>query len=178
MSFSIYKSPLSEETLKLRRNSVLASLISLFIGLTQEIPTKFALLGITFESVEKQIIVGWGIFFITLYLFLHFLSVAALELARWIHPLIKDGILKSGLLRHPAFDETDFLDINYHVDANEQDLNIFRESEEKAANTRTFERLKPLYAFVYVKLIVEVLVPLVLGGFALWHLWATVSNLK
>ncbi len=79
--FSIYDSPFSDETKTLRRNSLIASGLSLFIGLTNELPKQFSLLGVSFNS-EQQETMSWFIFAVAAYLFLHFLSVGGVEFAK------------------------------------------------------------------------------------------------
>jgi hypothetical protein len=57
----------------IRRNSNIASGISLFIGLTQSIPNKFIFIGIELDDDGKNVL-GMFIFFITLYYYLYFIS--------------------------------------------------------------------------------------------------------
>jgi hypothetical protein len=113
--FSIYDSPFSDETKRIRRNSLLASGLCLFIGLTGELPEKFALFGVTFSSAQQNTL-GWFIFSVSLYFFVHFMSVACVEIARWIHPFYAGVLARRKLLKHPAFDITDFVNVGGPID--------------------------------------------------------------
>lgn len=177
-NFSIYQSPFSDETIKLRRNAVLSSAVCLFIGLTEELPSKFSLLGISFESTEKQVIAGWFLLSVSAYIFLHFISYAFVEIAKWLHPLIKHKIYKSGLLKHPAFDDTDFMPDYIFIESNEQDKNLLSQAEDRNADAHTFKRLTPLYAFIYLRLAIEIFVPVFIGVFGLYKLWEVIAALS
>lgn len=158
--FSIYNSPFSEETRKIRLNCLLPSGLCLFIGLTGELPERFSLLGISF-STEQQTVVGWFIFAISLYIYIHFVSVASIEIAKWIHPFFKDAVAKRELLKHPAFDETDFIDIPYPID--EHDKGQIAAQATDHADWRVQRKLRPLYGWVYPKLVLEIAVPYLFG---------------
>ena len=54
--FTIYESPFSDETKKLRLNSLLASMLCLFIGLTKQLPSQFSFLGIKFTSAQQGLV--------------------------------------------------------------------------------------------------------------------------
>lgn len=174
--FSVYVSPLSEETTKLRRNAMLSSLICLFIAYTEKLPQKLSLLGITFDSPEKQMVVGWFLFFVSSYLFLHFISVASIEVAKWLHPLVSQKILKSDLLKHPAFDETDFIEGFPGHPIDEQDLNIITEAAKKDADRHTYKRLRFLYGFIYIRLFIEILLPVIIGIYGLYKLGLLITS--
>jgi len=165
--FSIYDSPFSDETKKIRRNSLLASGLCLFVGLTGEIPEKLSLLGVSFTSAQKNIL-GWFMFAVALYLFLHFVSVACIETAKWIHPFYVRVLTKRKLLKHPAFNETDFMNIPGPF--NEQDRNEIAAEAKEESEWRAQRKLKYLYNLIYLKLIIEVLVPMIIGVWGLLEL--------
>ncbi len=130
MRFSIYDSPFSDETKIIRRNSLLVSGLSLFIGLSGNLPEKFALLGVSF-STDQQNVLGWFIFSVTLYLFLHFLSVASIEIAQWIHPFYAKVLTEREALKSPAFNEMDFIETPTEIDKQNPD-DIYAQAQEKA----------------------------------------------
>jgi len=171
---NIYKGPFSDETKKLKRNLLLASIVSSFIGFTKELPRSISLLGISIDST-KQILVGWFIFFITLYFFLHFLAVACPELARWLQPFYQSKYKKEELLKHPAFDITDFLDIPSPVD--EYDVSSVVEGAEYDAKYKAMGKLKILYKFVYLKLFIEIILPVLFALFGLTILAITILSI-
>ena len=159
--FSIYESPFSDETKKLRLNSMLASLLCLFIGTTGKLPSEFSLLGIKFTSDQQQI-VGWFILLVSVYLFVHFISSAFVELAKWIHPFYKGVVAKKELLKHPAFDEEDFMDWSIFLE-DSQDKGEIRKAHLAQADWYVQGKLRPLYFFIYPKLLVEIVAPLLAG---------------
>lgn len=168
--FSIYESPFSDETKVLRRNSLIASGLCLFIGLTGELPEKFALLGVSF-STKQQGVIGWFILAVTIYLFLHFLSIAGVEFAKWVHPFYTQRLKKKLLIKQysHAFSEEDFIDIPSEV--NEQDKNDMAAHAAEDANWQAEKKLRWLYALIYLRLVVEILAPLILG---LWGVYEMV----
>ena len=68
---------LAESTLKLKKNTLIFSGVSLFIGLTKSLPTKINLIGLDLTSNPKTL--GWFIFYITLVLFIHYFFVLTLD---------------------------------------------------------------------------------------------------
>lgn len=156
--FSIYDSPLSDETKKIRRNTLISSSICIFIGMTHQLPCSFALWGAKFTSAQ-QTTIGWLLFSITLYLFLHLIASAGIEIAKWVQPFYEAIITKRSLLRHPAFDETDWMKL-FRGD-NIHDIEKEAKSE---ARLHVQRRLRHLYNLIYLKLIIEIILPLVVGA--------------
>lgn len=72
---------LSEDTLKLKTKVLIFSGVSLFIGLTKVLPTKLSLIGLNFEQNER--VVGWFLLIITIFLFINFILVASLNIAKY-----------------------------------------------------------------------------------------------
>ena len=165
-SFSIYESPFSDETKVLRRNSLLSSGICLFIGITGELPTKFALLGVSFSATQQDLI-GWFILAVSAYFYLHFVSIAAVEVAKWIHPFYTRVMTKKILLKEysHAFDESDFHDIPPEI--NEQDKNDMGAHAKTDADWRVSKKLNWLYSLIYLRLTIEILVPVAIGIWAM-----------
>ncbi|KJY98980.1 hypothetical protein [Pseudoalteromonas ruthenica] len=165
--FSIYDSPFSDETKVLRRNSLLLSGICLFIGLTGELPSKLALLGVSFDT-SQQSTIGWFFLAILVYFYLHFISNAAVEVAKWIHPFLKTISAKKIMLTSysHAFDEEDFVNIPNQVD--EGDKNDMQADALSTADWQVKNKLSLLYKMIYLKLTIEILIPICVG------LWAMV----
>lgn len=173
-NFSIFDSPFSDETKKLRINSLLSSGVCLFIGLTGEIPDKFSLLGMSFTS-KQQNILGWFLITVTIYLFLHFISMASIEIAKWIKPFYHEALRKKKLLGHPAFDEADFRDSLGPPDY--YNLDYVRNEADLEAKWETEKRLRYLFNFVYLRLIIEIIIPLVIGCWGIISLSGVVLKL-
>ncbi len=167
--FSIYDSPFSDEAKTLRRNSLIASGLSLFIGLTGELPKQFSLLGVTFNS-QQQDTMSWFIFAVTTYLFLHFLSVGGVEFAKWIHPFFAARKQKKILLeRYPvAFSEEDFANIPPPV--NEQDKSDMAADAMESAIWQVQRNLSIFYKLIYLRLVLEIIAPLLFGIWGLFEL--------
>ncbi|MCZ8501282.1 hypothetical protein O9853_09475 [Vibrio lentus] len=167
--FSIYDSPFSDETKTLRRNSLIASGLSLFIGLTNELPKQFSLLGVSFNS-EQQETMSWFIFAVAAYLFLHFLSVGGVEFAKWVHPFLTARKQKEILLkRYPhAFWEDDFIDIPAPV--NEDDKADMAADAAEEAHWKVQRNLGAFYSLIYVRLLLEIIAPIVFGVWGLYEL--------
>ena len=105
-TFSIYDSPLSEETKRIKRNLLIASCVCIFISMTNQLPTTFSLWGAQFDTKQQEI-VGWLLFSITLYFYLHFIAVAGIEISKWIQPFYEAVITRNRLIKNPEFDNTD-----------------------------------------------------------------------
>ena len=171
--FSIYDSPFSEETKKIRRNSLLFSGLSLFIGLSGKLPTEFLIFGMSFSN-EQQSIIGWFIFALTIYHFLHFLSQGMVELGAWIQPFYVYINTRKVLLRHPAFDETDFMNIPGPSSGIDKDLiylNVKGEVEWKSKKTLRF-----LFNWIYLNLFIVIIVPVVIGAWGLLELCQLITS--
>lgn len=173
--FSIYDSPFSDETKVLRRNSFLLSGICLFIGLTEELPSKFALLGVSFSSTQQNII-GWFLFAVAAYFYLHFMSNASVEIAKWVHPFLKNISAKKIMLTRysHAFDEEDFVHIPSEV--NKQDKNDMQADAFLAADWEITNKLSWLYRMNYLKLAIEILAPFCLGIWAMVQLFVLLTK--
>jgi len=173
MSFSIDESPFSEETVKLRRNALLASLICLFIGLTEKLPEKIAVLGVSFDA-PKQNLVGWFIFSVSLYLFIHFISVAFIEVKQWIQPKLIDSTTRNKLLEYIQFDPTDFIDLP--CDPHKASKNQIADSTRKDVEWQMRRKLRFLNFFSYLRLIIELIVPILVGVWGLVEIYSLVAK--
>lgn len=162
--FSIYSDPLTTETKAPRRNSLVASVVALFIGVTRELPANLSLLGISFSSTQ-QTTVGWFIFAVAAYALLHFLASACVEISNWLRPVLQWKYEKAELLKHPAFDESSFEDVLGPPD--DHNLDYIRAEAKQHATYQADRVLKVLSIQVYLRLLLELVVPASLGVAAL-----------
>tara|TARA_R110001592_G_scaffold363017_1_gene679316 strand:- start:1077 stop:1340 length:264 start_codon:yes stop_codon:yes gene_type:complete len=84
-------------------------------------------------------------------------------------------IAKKKLLKHPAFDETDFMDWEIFLE-DEHDKSNIRKKVLSQADWHAQKRLSFLYAFIYPKLIVEIFVPIVIGVLGLFKLYVLITS--
>ena len=171
--FSIYDSPFSEETKRIKRNVLVASSICIFIGLTNQLPASFTLWGAEFDT-KQQIMVGWFLFSVTAYFYIYFVSNAGIEIAKWIQPFYIGVVKRKKLLKHPAFDETDWMSFLQPYD--EHSIEHITALAENEAEIYVKKRLRYLYGLIYLKLITEALVPLLIGAFGLIELLILICN--
>jgi hypothetical protein len=75
---------LSEEAQKNKSKLLLVSSVSLFVGITQSLPTKVAIIGLDLSSNPK--VLGWFILLISLYFFLKFLASTILDIIEYHLP--------------------------------------------------------------------------------------------
>jgi len=173
--FSIYDSPLSEDTKKIRRNLLIASSLCIFISITNHLPSSFALWGAKLDA-NQQPIVGWFIFSITAYLYLHFFASAGVEIAKWFQPFYEGIVEKRKLLKHPAFDETDWMEFLGPDDPH--DLENVKKMAKSEAKAFVEKKLRHLYKLIYLKLTMEAVLPVLVGGYALIKLVLLLNNVS
>lgn len=173
--FSIYESPLSDETRKLRLNSLITTSLCLFIGLTGDLPQEFSVLGLKFSNNQQEII-GWFLVSVTTYTFLHFVSCGLIEVVNWIRPFYIYTIKKKKLLRHPAYDETDFMEMCGQI--NEYDLKQVQDEADRYAHLYVENKLGFVIFFVYLRIFIDVILPLIVGVTGIYFLVNTINNIK
>lgn len=163
----IKKSPLSEESKALRRNFVLMSAACIFIGLTGSVPDKVAVFGLDFNATQKDYVI-WFMAAVEIYFLLHFYSIAVVEVTDWVGPFYEAVLYKRRMLQHPAFDEADFLDVGPPADL--YNLNEYQDEARRDAKYKVQRTFRYFYSGIYVKLIIELIMPLVLSIWALYLL--------
>ncbi len=169
----IYESPLCQETKTIRRNLLLSSSICLFVGLTNQLPEKIALLGISFNTTE-QTTIGWFMFSVQIYFFLHFVANAFVEVAKWVEPFYKAVVERRALLSHPAYDESDFLDI--YPPADEHNLDEVEREADIESTWHVQKRLRFLYSFIYLKLVLEIILPIIVSCYGTFVLLSLITR--
>ena len=157
--FSIYSDLISTETKIVRRNLLATSIPCLFVATSEKIPTSLPLIDINDSS--HPYLIGWFLLYGTIYLLLHFLSLALINIADWVHPLLMSNQVKETMLGHPAIDETFYLDIEDIHD--NYDLEVFGNRVKKESIEKVNYKLRFLYMSVYLKITLEVLVPIILA---------------
>ena len=158
---------LNTSTGAVRRNLLLGSTVAFFIGWTGVLPTEISFLGLKFLGDQKEAI-SWAIFGITVYFFLHFLASACVELSVFLKPKAFFRAYKKDLLTHPAFDETDWMDIGPPADPH--NLGEIQEEARRDAKCAAERAVRPLENMVYVKLVIDVAFPLIFPLVALFFL--------
>ncbi|NJA07648.1 hypothetical protein [Methylomonas sp. UP202] len=174
-SFNLFDSPLSEETKKHKRNSIIASGICLFIALTATLPEKLAIFGINFSTFVQQKTAGWFIFSVSIYIFLYYLAYALPEIAKWLRPLFTLRSLNKRLKNHPSFDGQDFSD--FSGSDNPHNVGEFYIYHLKASERESEKRLKPLLNFIYLRLFLEIALPVFIGVLAHIMYFNFIANL-
>ena len=161
---------LSDETRRARRNLLLLSLLTFFIGVTRTLPTELTFLGLKFA--DQKTTVSWVIFWLTAFLFLDFLASLAVELSVFLKPRAFFTAYKKKLLEHPAFDETAWLDIAPPADPH--NLDEVQDEARRNAKWSSEKSMKPLETFVWFKLSLELLVPIIFPMIAMLFLASTI----
>ena len=129
--------------------------------MTNQLPTTFSLWGAQFDTKQQEI-VGWLLFSITLYFYLHFIAVAGIEISKWIQPFYEAVITRNRLIKNPEFDNTDWMAL-FSTDGDKS----MEERAKKEAFIHVQKKLRHLNNLVYLKLIIEILLPFVVGLIAL-----------
>lgn len=158
--YSLYESPLSEETIKTRRNSLIISALCLFMSYEpQAIPDRISALGVDLQGNTTT--VAEALWIVCFYLFAHFLCAAGIEFTQWYRaiwtPRLRNKLLYKTM---PISDAPDRLDPNDLDDVREST----RLSAEYTMTRRTDWYVIPLLVF---RILFELGVPIYLGLFAL-----------
>jgi hypothetical protein len=178
----------TEKTIKIRRNSFILSGLSLFIGLTQSIPSKLTLLGVELDT-SGQHTLGIFVFFTTLYYFLYFLSTTLPETFKfykghhWIVKLQKtttgdtlglvmkelDEIYEDSNAMHEYQEQERLLEAG---DEERESQDIDRKIKDKI-NSSKWNHINKLK---WVRLILELISPFIVGLWGLGVLGIYVFN--
>jgi len=163
---------LSDETRKVRRSLLLVSVLAFFIGLTGSLPTELSFLGLKFT--DQAVAVSWFIFSIALFFFLAFLASSAVELSIFLKPRAFFAAYKKQLLQHPAYDETDWMDIAPPADPH--NLDEVQDEARREAKWAAEKAMKPLERFVWLRLLLDLAFPLIFSVVAMFLLSDTITN--
>jgi len=163
---------LSDETRKNRRSLLLISVLAFFIGLTGSLPTELSFVGLKFS--DQAVAVSWFIFSITLFFFLAFLASSAVELSVFLKPRAFFAAYKKQLLQHPAYDETDWMDIAPPADPH--NLDEVQGEARRDAKWAAEKAMKPLERFVWLRLLLDLVFPLIFSLVAMILLAVTITN--
>jgi len=117
---------------------------------------------------DQKDVISWAILGITVYFYLHFLASACVELSIFLKPKAFFRAYKKDLLRHPAFDETAWMDIGPPADPH--NLDEVQEEARRDAKYSAERAVRPLESMVYIKLAIDVAFPLIFPLVALFFL--------
>jgi hypothetical protein len=78
-----------------------------------------------------------------------------------IQPFYARVLTKRELLKHPAYGVTDWE--GFHDPINHHDLNVVSAAAQYEAEWQYSKNLRPLCGMIYLKLFIDMLVPLVVG---------------
>lgn len=148
----------TKTTQKVKRNSLILSTLSLFLGLTHQIPSGFVLLNIELDNSNQNILACF-IFFITLYFFLYFLSFAFPEIIMLFRDIkYKKYLTKEEQIRNGPYE--------YHERARIEENSLDEDLYNKRQQLN--KMFKKSYEFTkWLKLILEVVPAFVIGVFGL-----------
>ncbi len=173
--------PFSEKTEKQRRNALLMCLMCLFIGISGQFPQKFALLGLTFDQGNQELI-GWFILIISFILFLNFTLSAVHEGSHWLKALILPIAKEKAQYKQLKTSESQELAEYraYEEDQDEQlhrrDLNKEFEKVNKQAEYDLDEKFSFLKGLFYIRLALDFLLPCFICFFGLMQLLQRLLN--
>lgn len=150
-----YITPFSEGTQKLRRNLLVVATVDMFIGITNHIPVTFSMIGMSFEGQSKPI--GLFILIISSYYFLHFTASSLPEIAKWWKTALAAKYSRKEYRSLPTYDPIDEFDLPQPADPDDLEQ-VAREIEE-TAQMKAKQKLRVLYMFRYLHMIIDVIVP-------------------
>lgn len=178
---------MSEKTIKIRRNSLISSGFSLFIGLTQSIPNKFTLMGIELDDAGKGVL-GVFIFSITLYYYLYFLSTTPPEVLKKITPYRRKKLQKNtrgeilGMNRKEIYSEL----YQYQEEQEQEQEHLMSGTEsgelqnidKKVSSMIDNSKFNHIYKLKWVSLMLELIPPLIIGFYGLVTLGIYLAIIK
>ena len=172
----------SEKTQKLKSKLLVLSAISLFIGLTQSLPTKVSVIGL--DLTDNEAVLAWFIFGITFILFLHFLSLAIIEIANYYAPSLLRTKIENTTGNTIGLTMGDFesaqAEAEYSEQQHEQGTQTaeLRDIGENITKIQTKFTRRNLRVFNGVSLLMEFILPVGLAVLGLFYLIQFMSCLK
>ena len=166
----------TETTLKLKTKFIFVSGISLFIGLTETLPTKLALIGLSFEKNEK--ILGWFLLAITIVLFMHFLLIGIVEVRKYyksriLHPIIEKLTARMDMtLDLINSDEYNRHEYSERIDIDTEDTLAVEENDienKKEIIEFTFDKQHLKFSEI-IELVFNLILPISLGVVSIYFL--------
>lgn len=164
---------LSDEGKPLRRYLLLLSGLSLFIGLTKELPSEFSLLGLKFEGEQKET-VSWFIWCINFYFLIQFLIVAAIEFSDFLRPKIQTWASWRKLAEHPVYEDAHIPFPDEPVNPHNMDAVHAEATQIGKATAQKY--LKPLDIVARPKIFVDLFLPIILAFVALTFLFSAIRS--
>lgn len=167
----------SDNTLKIKSKTIVLSVVSLFVGMTEALPKKFTLTGLDLSN--NQEVLGWFIFYATLILLINLFFSGAIELIEHYLPsLIKKEVDKTvggvlGLTVNECLmgQEVEEPDNTGTVSGEMEDIRI--------KNVAITNKYKKNYINTHdlVKILFEFVGPIVFSVFGLIYLYMYISSL-
>ena len=173
---------ISEKTQKIKTKSLALSGVSLFIGLTQSMPTKISLIGLNLE--KNELILGWFIFFITIYLLFHFIIMVVVELIEFNSSFFirKKTNKTTGDTLGLSIDEV--MAPEYEAEYREKENSLGTPEQELDDINRKNKIIHQKFNNIlgksrnYITIIFEVFIPIILSIAGLVYLFFYISTLK
>lgn len=173
------KNIFTDTTLKLKTKVIIFSGLSLFIGITEILPKKLVLFGLDFEKNER--VLGWFLIIITLYLFIHFILIAILDMRIYFQNHLLDSKIKSlsgdtiGLNMSEISGAYELQQSEHHHDSlDESRGTLYGESEDIQNKSKklydTFNS-KHIQMYEKIELFFYFITPLLLGMVSMYYLF-------
>jgi len=124
-----------------------------YVGISGDLPKSFTLLGLDFITSQQRINFGWAILSVATYVNLHFIARGCVEIGDWLYPKIKSDELAT-----VKVDITKLTDVALDSIIPE----ILRRFEKSERDRKIRKRLSPFYRFVWLRMFIEVVVPVII----------------
>lgn len=163
---SMFESQLTDETLKVRRNSMIMSGICFFIGLTEELPTEITALGMKFNNNQQESF-GWFIFILTTYLLIHSLVLILINYAPWLKVVIAKSLEPRELgyiLRQSQHCEADIHELLEPPNPAHSTPSELKTYAAENAILQADKKLSVINIAVYMRLVIDILIPFIAGA--------------
>jgi len=159
--FSVYISPLSDETKRIKRNLLITSCICIFIFFNGTLPASFTIFSAKFE-LGNDVSLGYILLGLICYFYLHFISSAFVESSLWFKEIYVPYLTEKKVFKHASYDPGP----DYPLD--DQDINLYRLQAEGESRWTVQKRINPFLKLIYLKLFIELVLPVALGGYAIY----------
>ena len=163
----------SESLIKVKTKLLILSCICLFIGLTEALPKKIAVLGL--DLTNNSDVAGWFVFVITLYFFVVFLVNTGIELIKYYFNsfiIFKSKHFTGDVI---GLTERDCIADDLAHNSNEEDVGNTRSEYRDIQNKKKELSAKSRSIFIFISnsttIIFEAIFPIVLWCFGSWELY-------
>jgi uncharacterized membrane protein len=171
----------SEKAQKIKSKSLSLSAVSLFIGLTQSLPTQVSVIGLDLK--DKEVVLAWFIFGITFVFFIHFLLLAVVEITNYYSSSLLTKKLENASGNTYGRTSKEFeamiAEDNYleHVEK-EATLDVeFKEMQEKQSQIKRAFKGKNVNIYNCISLLMELVLPIALAALGMFYLLRYMASL-